>query len=645
MDCNPANKRPSCAVADGLLTRSTAQVLSPTMASELVPCSCLNASNVAGLNASNVSSNSEVCLALAMPSSAATGLCGVTLEKAALSGFLVPDCETQTPQGLNQHRGEWLAAVRGAWTRATERGKANLKSLDCRVVKPTVPAQPLPDGWRHLEGRNCWEGNGASDLEANSSLSGQHTLSFCIDACQATSECEALIMQRRDDKYMGPCWLRKNVQVASCGRDPHYGLWLRGEPTPDEPAGVPDVSGSSLVAKTLSKVWEYHPGRNCWTGHGALPVSAGDPANGSVSVPQCQSTCEETPECGGIIVSGSFPGKCWLRKKVEVSACQQNSMYTLWLRAPSWEWARRDNTNCYNGRGARWLPGSAARMSIEQCQAACLQQERCRGFVVEREAAGKSGPCFLRADIKLDECEVNDAYVMWFMGVRGTSTTLEATTSSALATSRVTTAATTPATTGSSNSPVNADGFAKLEKGACIDRGLVAISGRAICEVAAAKLGLADTDASTTQVAERPEGCYYSPGHGHRLWMGMNPQSKGRGAETSIPGAPRYPICATLQALQRIAAASIQSSGAKFELRPLGTMQVAPRSLSLGLLGLIGLVSLFVLALSWRRAAAYSPVLPFLSARQVAPRLITHQAVHVEDVAQPNSADDAALLQ
>jgi hypothetical protein len=148
---------------------------------------------------------------------------------------------------------------------------------------------------------------------------------------------------------------------------------------------------------------------------------------------------------------------------------------------------------------------------------------------------------------------------------------------------------------------------------------MVAISGRAICQVAASKLGLADTEASMTYVTNRPEGCYYSPGHGHRLWMGMNPRSKGRGAETSIRGAPRYPICATLQALQRIAAATVENAGAKFESGPPSTVQADPGSWSrgflgmgmtrsLGLCGLIGLTVAGLVRSLWKRASTPVPL-------------------------------------
>jgi len=253
-------------------------------------------------------------------------------------------------------------------------------------------------------------------------------------------------------------------------------------------------------------------------------------------------------------------------------------------------------------------------MILEQCKAACLHQERCRGFVFARTPAGQLGPCFLRADIDLDKCEANNSYVMWFMGTRGNSTTEATSTPS-------TSGAPTQETAGSSSS-INTDGFAKLQTGSCTDVGLVAISGRAICELAASSLGLADTGASTTQVAERPEGCYYSPGHGQRLWMGMNPQSKGRGAETSIPGIPRYPICATVQALRRITAETMRNAEAKFELRPASTAQAAPYSWSLGSLrmgmarslGLLGLIGLAMLVLSSMRASM--PLLPQYGARQ-----------------------------
>merc|ERR1712117_755462 len=62
-----------------------------------------------------------------------------------------------------------------------------------------------------------------------------------------------------------------------------------------------------------------------------------------------------------------------------------------------------------------------------------------------------------------------------------------------------------------------------------------------LCQRAAAVLGVPDKTASTTSAVNRPEGCYVF--RGFFLFMGVNPQSKGKGAETSTPGRSRHPIC------------------------------------------------------------------------------------------------------
>jgi len=83
--------------------------------------------------------------------------------------------------------------------------------------------------------------------------------------------------------------------------------------------------------------------------------------------------------------------------------------------------------------------------------------------------------------------------------------------------------------------------FRLITEGACANAGMVAITKVATCEVAAAVLGLVKLEAGTTADVERPEGCYY--GNERVLWMGINPLSKGKGAETSVPGASRHPVC------------------------------------------------------------------------------------------------------
>jgi len=81
----------------------------------------------------------------------------------------------------------------------------------------------------------------------------------------------------------------------------------------------------------------------------------------------------------------------------------------------------------------------------------------------------------------------------------------------------------------------------QVSDGSCSDVGGFPINDVNLCQRAAAVLGVPDKTASTTSAVNRPEGCYVF--RGFFLFMGVNPQSKGKGAETSTPGRSRHPIC------------------------------------------------------------------------------------------------------
>merc|ERR1712110_1056010 len=96
--------------------------------------------------------------------------------------------------------------------------------------------------------------------------------------------------------------------------------------------------------------------------------------------------------------------------------------------------------------------------------------------------------------------------------------------------------------------PVPADQIrfvAEISEGTCSDVNGIPINDEDICELAARVLGIPDTTATKTNGVPRPEGCYVFRGNG--LFMGVNAQNKGRGAETSRGLRSRHPICGFTQ--------------------------------------------------------------------------------------------------
>merc|ERR1712113_1262849 len=101
---------------------------------------------------------------------------------------------------------------------------------------------------------------------------------------------------------------------------------------------------------------------------------------------------------------------------------------------------------------------------------------------------------------------------------------------------------TAPQTTVSeTTSPPQIRFVAELSEGTCPSVGGLPVNDQALCEQAAAVLGVPDRTASRTNAVSRPEGCYVF--RGNRLFMGVNPASQGNGAETSTRGRSRHPIC------------------------------------------------------------------------------------------------------
>lgn len=83
-----------------------------------------------------------------------------------------------------------------------------------------------------------------------------------------------------------------------------------------------------------------------------------------------------------------------------------------------------------------------------------------------------------------------------------------------------------------------------ISDGTCASSSLFPITTTKRCEDAAKALGLSDTVASIDEThPDRPEGCYLFLGQ--YIWMGLHPGTVGKGAEQSVAGKSRHPICST----------------------------------------------------------------------------------------------------
>mmetsp|Transcript_45204 Transcript_45204/g.105393 ORF Transcript_45204/g.105393 Transcript_45204/m.105393 type:complete len:608 (+) Transcript_45204:20-1843(+) len=134
-----------------------------------------------------------------------------------------------------------------------------------------------------------------------------------------------------------------------------------------------------------------------------------------------------------------------------------------------------------------------------------------------------------------------------------TTTSLTTATQSTTVSVTMTSTGTSTSTTESTTTVPEGEFVRLLTSGTCAVLQLFPILGPAECEEAARQLELPDLTAETTATANRPEGCYLY--EGQSLWVGVNPASKGRGAETSGPAAnqTRQPICSSMAASSRLA--------------------------------------------------------------------------------------------
>jgi len=173
---------------------------------------------------------------------------------------------------------------------------------------------------------------------------------------------------------------------------------------------------------------------------------------------------------------------------------------------PSQQYRKLGDGFCRTASGSRGTFTLATTDTLEECQAACSAQPSCVGVEF------RSRTCELHTD---------------------------ALTQVSLASGSVCFVKVSPPQPPVVAPPIRF--VAQISEGTCSDVGGRPINDVNLCQRAAAVLGLADTTASSTSSVNRPEGCYVF--NGFFLFMGVNPQSQGKGAETSTPGRSRHPIC------------------------------------------------------------------------------------------------------
>mmetsp|Transcript_54572 Transcript_54572/g.142581 ORF Transcript_54572/g.142581 Transcript_54572/m.142581 type:complete len:498 (+) Transcript_54572:377-1870(+) len=92
------------------------------------------------------------------------------------------------------------------------------------------------------------------------------------------------------------------------------------------------TSAQNTTPSSIRGAFVLHKGVNCWSGHGADALPGGRDMIGVLSLRACQAECAAEPACEGVVVfHGEDPGNCWLRWEVDLSACQPDTPWDLWL--------------------------------------------------------------------------------------------------------------------------------------------------------------------------------------------------------------------------------------------------------------------------------------------------------------------------
>jgi len=162
----------------------------------------------------------------------------------------------------------------------------------------------------------------------------------CSQICRDTSGCKSFTFA----KAWKGCYLkqfakpgRRESDCCISGLPACGGSSAVPSPAPDsttEAAKTSILSSSSTVAPVVADdAFVLHEGVNCWKDHGAAILPEKDMI-GVKTLSECKSECESQAACTGIVVfHDKNPGNCWLRTHINLTSCQENTPWDLWLKA------------------------------------------------------------------------------------------------------------------------------------------------------------------------------------------------------------------------------------------------------------------------------------------------------------------------
>lgn len=197
----------------------------------------------------------------------------------------------------------------------------------------------------------------------------------------------------------------------------------------------------TTTTTTVSLVWIYHPGRNCYEGHGAELVGGREFLSGEYTLEGCKAECEAEPECEGVVMPRGEDGRgsCGLRASVRVIQCDPMTPYDLWQRARDaarWTttltttratessateyvtvWTPHLGIHCRPGAGAQLVKGRPGlrNVTLEECKRECEAEDTCEAVTVEHAEGGAQAleRCWLQRSLALDRCSRSAAHDLY----------------------------------------------------------------------------------------------------------------------------------------------------------------------------------------------------------------------------------------
>ena len=79
--------------------------------------------------------------------------------------------------------------------------------------------------WRKYLRKNCWQGRGADNVLPEP-YSDSLSLTNCQGACEIDESCEGIVIKRGKES-LGPCFMRRNIELSRCKDYEPYDLYLK----------------------------------------------------------------------------------------------------------------------------------------------------------------------------------------------------------------------------------------------------------------------------------------------------------------------------------------------------------------------------------------------------------------------------------